>query len=589
MATLVSPGVSVTVTDDSFFIPVAAPTVPLIFIATAAEKLQADGLSPALGTFEHGVVETVTSLKQSTELYGIPNFLRDEGNLAEFHGDARNEYGLFAMNQYLGIGNRCFGIRANVNLDDDFDALQELWDEKMLDAKVVLENLINEFLNEFNATNGFIPSSPGFRVTVTGSELNSLADSATVFIFDPVQGFSSFIPVHDDYFDDQSAATFDIFASGFDQPTTGDYFGFDHVSLNIASFPSFPGGGTVAGEFTAQEGGDLLVAMADDFKFTVEFLNKTGLGANDADRRAKIVQAFLAEIVGNTEIREETFDYNLILCPGYFETVESLNALSFDIKEEALVIGDPPVDLDVDGITNPSTGWAVTVDRVSTSNVAYYYPWALATNLDGRRVTVAPSGVALRTYAFNDDVAFLWFAPAGIRRGLISGISDLGYVSGVLGGPTEFIPTHLNEGQRDSLYQDQPSGRINPLTFFPGQGFVVWGQKTSPPQASALDRVNVSRLIKYIKRQLRKNTLSFVFQPNDQLTRDNLKAVVDAFLGDLVVKRGLFDFATVSDESNNTPDRIDRSEMYIDVALKPVKAAEFIFIPIRIVSTGAEI
>jgi phage tail sheath protein FI len=83
--------------------------------------------------------------------------------------------------------------------------------------------------------------------------------------------------------------------------------------------------------------------------------------------------------------------------------------------------------------------------------------------------------------------------------------------------------------------------------------------------------------------------LSFVFEPNDALTRDNLKAVVDNFLGDLIVKRGLYDFVTICDESNNTPDRIDRNEMYIDVALKPVKAAEFIYIPIRVVATGAEI
>jgi len=99
----------------------------------------------------------------------------------------------------------------------------------------------------------------------------------------------------------------------------------------------------------------------------------------------------------------------------------------------------------------------------------------------------------------------------------------------------------------------------------------------------------VTRLIMVIRRALRKNTMSFVFEPNDQLTRDNLKALVDAFLGDLIVKRGLFDFASVCDESNNTPDRIDRNEMYIDIALKPVRAAEFIYIPIRIVATGAEI
>lgn len=115
------------------------------------------------------------------------------------------------------------------------------------------------------------------------------------------------------------------------------------------------------------------------------------------------------------------------------------------------------------------------------------------------------------------------------------------------------------------------------------------GQKTSASVPSAMDRVNVSRLMKYIKRQLRRYTLSFLFEPNDQLTRNNLKAVVDGFLGDLIVKRGLYDFATICDESNNTPDRIDRNEMYIDVILKPVKAAEFIYIPIRIVATGASI
>ena len=264
-------------------------------------------------------------------------------------------------------------------------------------------------------------------------------------------------------------------------------------------------------------------------------------------------------------------------------------ALSVDIQEEALVIADTPVEKTPDEISNPGTGWAATTARQRSVHIAYYYPWALASNLDGVEVTVAPSGTALRTYAFSDNVSFLWFAPAGLRRGLITGVSNLGYVSGALGGPTEFVATALNLGQRDALYDsNNPAGNINPLVFFPGQGFVVWGQKTSASAASAMDRVNVSRLIKYIKRQLRRNTLSFVFEPNDQLTRDNLKALVDNFLGDLIVKRGLYDFATVCDESNNTPDRIDRNEMYIDVALKPVKAAEFIYIPIRILSTGAE-
>ena len=584
MATLVSPGVSVTVTDESFFIPASAPTVPLLFIATADEKTQADGITPAEGTYEYDVIRTITSLSQSIQTYGIPSFLEDAGTGAQHHGDARNEYGLFALNQYLGIGNRAFVVRANINLNDNLDDLRDSWDSKFLQSQVILENLVNEFLNEYNAQNGFISGDPGFRTTITPTELQTLARTSTEDLF----AASSFVQIEDDYFLDQSAAPFLIYPNGYDQPpvpaSPAGYNGFDFEADAFTL-----GGGSVAGEYTPTESGLLLLAQADSFKFTTEFLNKTSIGSNDANRRVSIVTALQASINSNTELRSENFDYNLILCPGYPETVDELIALSVDIKDEALVIADTPMDLDPDGITNPSTGWAGTSARQRSTNVAYYYPAALASNIDGKNVAVSAAGVALRTYAYSDDVSFLWFAPAGLRRGVISGITQLGYVDGALGGPTTFVEVNLNQGQRDALYQYAAASDINPLVFFPGDGFIVWGQKTSANAASAMDRVNVSRLIKYIKRQLRRNTNSFVFEPNDQITRDNLKGVVDGFLGDLVVKRGLFDFATVSDSSNNTPDRIDRNEMYIDVALKPIKAAEFIYIPIRIVTTGAQI
>lgn len=596
MATLVSPGVSVTVTDESFYIPAAAPTVPLIFIATADEKLQPDGVSEAEGTYEYDVVRTVTSIAQSVQLYGNPRFLEDEGTGAPYHGDARNEYGLFALNQFLGVGARAYVVRANVNLNDNFDDIQLYWDNKILESKVVLENLINQFINEYNQSNGLIPSSPGYKVTVTGSEYSALAEEAMPWL-DSLTGQFNFKNVHDEFMNDQTAGGtvpgLDIYGNGYSQVPTGSYPGLIRVANYISTYPTYPGGGTVTDEFTAQEGGDLLVALADDFKWTAEFLNLTSLGANDAARRVAITTALQAQINAGSQagrqLRSETFDYNLILCPGYPEVVDEMLALVADIQDEALVIADTPVDKTPDEISNPATGWAATVARQRSVHVAYYYPWGLASNLDGKDVVVAPSGVALRTYAYSDNASYLWFAPAGLRRGIITGVANLGYVDGQLGGPTEFVATALNLGQRDALYDtNNAAGNINPLVFFPGNGFVVWGQKTSAPAASAMDRVNVSRLIKYIKRQLRRNTLSFVFEPNDQLTRDNMKAVVDNFLGDLVVKRGLYDFATVCDESNNTPDRIDRNEMYIDVALKPVKAAEFIYIPIRILSTGAE-
>ena len=257
--------------------------------------------------------------------------------------------------------------------------------------------------------------------------------------------------------------------------------------------------------------------------------------------------------------------------------------LCIDIQEEALVLADTPFTQDPDQVVS----WAATPQRITSRNVAYYYPHGFGSNLDGVNVVVPATAIAVRTIAYSDNVSELWFAPAGTRRGIVSGVSLVGYVTGTLGTPTTFVDVALNPGQRDNLYKYFTN--INPIVFFPTRGLIVFGQKTSAPDASALDRINVMRLVMYVRRQLRKNTLNFVFEPNDQLTRDSLKAVVDNFLGDLVIKRGLYDYATVCDESNNTPDRIDRNEMYIDVALKPVKAAEFIYIPIRIVATNAEI
>ena len=191
---------------------------------------------------------------------------------------------------------------------------------------------------------------------------------------------------------------------------------------------------------------------------------------------------------------------------------------------------------------------------------------------------VPASHMALRTFAYNDQVAFPWFAPAGFQRGLVSNATSVGYLDPAEG---EFTPVALNEGQRDAYYLN----KVNPVGNFPGRGLAIFGQKTLNANASALDRVNVSRLVIYIREQLDDAVKPFLFEPNDSTTRLNAKGVVDRVLSELVVQRGLYDYVSVCDTSNNTPARIDRNELHIDVAIQPVKAVEFIYIPIRIQNT----
>lgn len=305
------------------------------------------------------------------------------------------------------------------------------------------------------------------------------------------------------------------------------------------------------------------------------------LGKNDAAKRLTIVTALQAEINSNQDIRSEAYEYNIIICPGYHEVADELLNLSLNIKEEAFVISDTPFDKSPEDTAQ----WSLTNERARSCNIAYYYPHALASNIDGVDVFCAASGLALKTFAYSDNVSELWFAPAGPRRGLITGVSKIGYVTGELGTATTFVEANLNEGQRNVLYEFQKN--VNPITWIAGRGYMILGQKTSAVATSALDRINVVRLLMYIRRSLRKNLFILLFEPNDKLTRDNAKAIIDNFLGDIMVRRGLYDFAVDCSEHNNTPERIDRNELWCDVSLKPTKSIEFIYVPMRVLSTGA--
>lgn len=300
--------------------------------------------------------------------------------------------------------------------------------------------------------------------------------------------------------------------------------------------------------------------------------------------RKVIVQQLQSTVTSSDELRAETVSYNLISCPGYPELADELSTLNVDRKETAFVVVDTPYRTSPQQIVDWMLGTSAVENGedglVSPKNagMAVYYPSALSTNLDGQTVLVPSSYVSLRTIAYSDSVSYPWFAPAGLTRGNVTNATNVGY----LDTEEEFVPLALNEGQRDSLY----TNKINPITNFPGTGIVVWGQKTLHPFNSALDRVNVSRLVAYLRERFMVLARPFIFEPNDELTRENLKNVLEGFLQDIMSKRGVYDFAVVCDESNNTPARIDRNELYADVAIEPTKAAEFIYIPVRLVNTG---
>jgi phage tail sheath protein FI len=186
----------------------------------------------------------------------------------------------------------------------------------------------------------------------------------------------------------------------------------------------------------------------------------------------------------------------------------------------------------------------------------------------------------MRTILRSDAVSYPWLAPAGTRRGVIDNAAAIGYIDSATG---EFQQISLTESIRNSMF----SAKVNPITFFSGTGILNFGNLTKTSNSSALDRINVSRLTVYLRAQLDKIAKPFIFEPNDALTRNEIKGAIESFLLELVGQRALYDFIVVCDTSNNTPARIDRSELYLDIAIEPVKAVEFIYIPLRLLNTGA--
>ena len=307
-------------------------------------------------------------------------------------------------------------------------------------------------------------------------------------------------------------------------------------------------------------------------------------------QRVVVVKALDAMISTNQTIRDtDTLDFNLIACPGYPEAIAPMVAFNTDIGQTAFIIGDTPFRLQPNGTTLNSYGSnsvkaednneeaAVTFD----THLAMFYPSGYANDNKGNKIVVPPSHMMLRTFINSDNKSYLWFAPAGTRRGNVDNATSVGYIT----GEGEFQTVSLYEGLRNIL--SEPTVRINAIATLPGVGVVNMGQYTRTSTASSQDRINVSRLVSYLRRQLGILAKPFLFEPNDAQTRKEIKSAAENLLLELVGQRALYDFIVVCDTSNNTPARIDRSELYLDIAIEPTKAVEFIYIPLRLLNTGS--
>jgi len=286
-------------------------------------------------------------------------------------------------------------------------------------------------------------------------------------------------------------------------------------------------------------------------------------------------------------LREEETFFNLMATPGYAELQPNMVTLNNDRNQTAYIIGDTPFRLadNADAIVAWATNAAGATSTGDTGLVTrdtylgIYYPSGISTDLSGAEVAVPPSHMMLRTMLYNDTVAYPWFAPAGQRRGTIDNATNIGYIDSATG---EFVTTKNRQGLRDIQY----TNFINPLAFFTNVGLLNYGNKNSFDSQSALDRTNVARLVAYLRWNLQASLRPFIFEPNDNITRGSVRSIVQTLLADVQTKRGIYDYLVVCDESNNTPARIDRNELWVDIAIEPVKAAEFIYVPIRILNTG---
>jgi uncharacterized protein len=270
----------------------------------------------------------------------------------------------------------------------------------------------------------------------------------------------------------------------------------------------------------------------------------------------------------NLLANQDDYSYNILLMPGVINNLQT--GLATQAISNAQNRGDNIYIADL--VSYGSVLSTVTTQAASrnTSYAASYWPWCQVQDPDsGQNVWVPASTVIGGVYAYNDSVSEPWFAPAGINRGGLGNVIR--------------AERRLAQSDRDLLY----NSKINPIATFPGTGVVVYGQKTLQTRASALDRVNVRRLLIALKSYISQVANNLVFEQNTIATRNNFLAQVNPYLESVQQRQGLYAFRVIMDDTNNTASVIDQNQMVGQIYLQPTKTAEFIYLDFNITPTGA--
>ena len=335
--------------------------------------------------------------------------------------------------------------------------------------------------------------------------------------------------------------------------TTPNYFNNDGSAKNsfTGSLPSIG-----SGSFNGAVGSNIPVGRPANFYQNINATDTQGLVGSDYDTAIALLS------------NQDDYQFNVISAPGLSNQHQADQVTS--IMNNSISRGDNIAIVDLVGYNQPINTVISQAGGIDNSYTATYWPWLQTIDPNsGQLVFVPPSTFIPGVYAFTDASSDPWFAPAGITRGGM--------------GQVVRAERKLTSTNRDTLYE----ANVNPIATFPSQGVVVFGQKTLQKAASALDRVNVRRLLITLKGQISQIADNLVFEQNTIATRQNFLTQVNPYLESVQQRQGLYAFKVVMDEQNNTPDVIDRNELVGQIFLQPTRTAEFILLDFNVLPTGA--